>query len=315
MLGHTKKLKADHPARPHSRLFGYQEIEKMFSLPWQQHPIQKTTSAGQLLSARRIIVKIGSALLVDPQTRKLRGAWLESLIADVARFFSRGQQVILVTSGAVALGSCQFDGLDRPLRIEEKQTAAAIGQVRLMLAYEQRLKRHGFASGQMLLTSQDIENQNRRHNAWSTLQQLLKIGAVPIINENDTTATAEICFGDNDRLAARVAQMVNADLLILLSNVDGLFTEDPHDNPLARLVTEVRCITPEIEAMAGHSLTRYSSGGMVTKLMAAKIAMGAGCGMVIARGTEPYPLAAIENGSPSTSFVPIAKDKAIRGDL
>ncbi|RUV91710.1 glutamate 5-kinase [Mesorhizobium sp. M5C.F.Ca.IN.020.14.1.1] len=272
------------------------------------------TSAGQLLSARRVIVKIGSALLVDAQTGKIRGRWLESLIADVVRYFSRGQQVIIVTSGAVALGSSRFKGLDRALTIEEKQTAAAIGQVRLMLAYEQSLKRHGFALGQMLLTSEDIENEPRRLNARSTVQQLLKFGAVPVINENDTTATAEICFGDNDRLAARVAQMVNADLLVLLSNVDGLFTEDPHDNPLAHLVTEVRCITPEIEAMAGHSRTRHSSGGMLTKLVAARIAMDAGCGMIIASGTERYPLAGIENGAPSTSFVPLARDRAIRGE-
>ncbi|TIL72190.1 MAG: glutamate 5-kinase [Mesorhizobium sp.] len=267
------------------------------------------TSAGQLLLARRLIVKIGSALLVDAETGEICGVWLESLVADVVRFLSRGQQVIIVTSGAVALGSSQFNCLGRPLRIEEKQPAAAIGQVRLMLAYEQSLKRHGFAAGQMLLSSEDLGNHHRRLNAWSALQQLHKVGAVPIINENDTTATAEIGFGDNDQLAARVAQMVKADVLVLLSNVDGLFTEDPHNNPLASLVTEVRCITPEIEAMAGHSHARYSSGGMVTKLMAAKITMDAGCGMVIARGNRPYPLAAIENGAPSTSFVPLAKGR------
>ncbi|RWD50752.1 MAG: glutamate 5-kinase [Mesorhizobium sp.] len=272
------------------------------------------TRSVQLLSAQRLVVKIGTALLVDEVTGDIRNAWLETLIADIVRLFARGQQVIIVTSGAVALGSGQFGGLGRPLRIEEKQTAAAIGQVRLMLAYEQSLKRHGFAVGQMLLTGEDMENQHRRLNAWSTLQQLLKIGAVPVINENDTTATAEICFGDNDRLAARVAQMVNADLLILLSNVDGLFTEDPHDNPLACLVKEVRCITPEIEAMAGHSHTCHSSGGMVTKLMAARTAMDAGCGMIIARGNEAYPLAAIENGAPSTSFVPLARDRATPGE-
>ncbi|MER9794158.1 glutamate 5-kinase [Mesorhizobium sp. M0213] len=272
------------------------------------------TSAVQLLSARRLIVKIGSALLVDAETGEIRGPWLETLIADVVRFFARGQQVIIVTSGAVALGSSQFNGSDRPLRIEEKQTAAAIGQVRLMIAYERSLKRHGFRLGQILLSSEDIENQHRRLNARSTVQQLLKVGAVPIINENDTTATAEICFGDNDRLAALVAQMVNADVLVLLSNVDGLFTEDPHHNPLARLVTEVRCITPEIEAMAGHSHARHSSGGMVTKLLAARIAMDAGCEMVIARGNKSYPLAAMENGGPSTWFVPLAKDRATCGE-
>ncbi|QKC99984.1 glutamate 5-kinase [Mesorhizobium sp. NZP2298] len=273
----------------------------------QRHPTAATTTSVRLISAHRLVVKIGSALLVDEETGDIRSAWLETLIADIVRLFARGQQVIIVTSGAVALGSGQFDGLGRSLRIEEKQTAAAIGQVRLMLAYEQSLKRHSFAVGQMLLTGEDMENQHRRHNAWSTLQQLLKIGAVPIINENDTTATAEICFGDNDRLAAQIAQMVNADVLVLLSNVDGLFTEDPHDNPLARLVTEVRCITPEIEAMAGHSRARHSSGGMVTKLMAARIAMDAGCEMAIASGNKSYPLAAIENGGPSTWFLPLAK--------
>ncbi|MER9826716.1 glutamate 5-kinase, partial [Mesorhizobium sp. M0115] len=207
-----------------------------------------------------------------------------------------------VTSGAVAVGSSHFNHLDRSLRVEEKQTAAAIGQVKLIRAYEQSLKRHGFGVGQILLTREDIDDQHRRLNAVSTLQQLLKVGAVPIINENDTTATADICFGDNDQLAARVAQMVNADVVVLLSNVDGLFSENPHDNPAAHLVTHVRCITPEIEAMAGHSLARHSSGGMVTKLMAARIATDAGCEMVIARGDKSYPLAAIENGGPSTWF-------------
>ncbi|MER8752602.1 glutamate 5-kinase [Mesorhizobium sp. M1050] len=265
-----------------------------------------------LLSARRMIVKIGSALIADTETGEIRGPWLETLIEDVVRIFSRGQQVIIVTSGAVAIGSCQFDQLDRPLRIEEKQTAAAIGQVRLMLAYEKGFNRHGFGLGQILLTRQDIDNQHRRHTVRSTLQRLLEIGAVPVINENDATATAENCFGDNDQLAAQVMKVANADLLILLSNVDGLFTEDPHDNPSARLVTEVGCITPEIEAMAARSPARHSSGGMVTKLMAARIAMDAGCGMVIAKGNKPYPLTAIENGELSTWFVPFANDRASR---
>ncbi|MER9702610.1 glutamate 5-kinase [Mesorhizobium sp. M0146] len=260
-----------------------------------------------MASARRLIVKIGSALIGDAETGEIRGLWLETLIEDVVRFFARGQQVIIVTSGAVAVGSSHFNHLDRSLRVEEKQTAAAIGQVQLMHAYEQSFKRHGFGVGQILLTREDIDNQHRRLNTASTLQQLLKVRAVPIINENDTTATAEICFGDNDRLAARVAQMANAEVVVLLSNVDGLFAENPHDNPGARLVTEVRCITPEIEAMAGHSLARHSSGGMVTKLMAARIAMDAGCQVVIARGNEPYPLAAIENGGPSTWFFPLVK--------
>ncbi|MER8943588.1 glutamate 5-kinase [Mesorhizobium sp. M0915] len=279
----------------------------MSSLLVQQHSTAAPTSPIRLVSARRLIVKIGSALIADAETGNIRGPWLETLIEDVVRFFARGQQVIIVTSGAVAVGSSYFNHLDRCLRVEEKQTAAAIGQVRLIRAYEQSFKRHGFGVGQILLSREDIYNQHRCLIAGSTIQQLLKVGVVPIINENDTTATAESCLGDNDRLAARVAQMVNADVVILLSNVDGLFSEDPHDNPAARLVTEVRCITSEIEAMAGHSLARHSSGGMVTKLMAARIATDAGCEMVIARGNKSYPLTAIENGGPSTWFLPLAK--------
>ncbi|RWK79939.1 MAG: glutamate 5-kinase [Mesorhizobium sp.] len=264
---------------------------------------------GLSLYARRIVVKIGSALIADAETGEIRGPWLETLIEDVVRIHARGQQVIIVTSGAVAAGSCPFNQLDRLLRIEEKQTAAAIGQVRILLAFEKTLKRHGLGLGQILLNRQDIDNQHGRHNARSTLQRLLEIGAVPVINENDATATVENCFGDNDQLAASIAQIVNADLLILLSNVDGLFTEDPHDNPLAPLVREVRSITPEIEAMAGHSRARHSSGGMATKLIAARIAMDAGCGMVIAKGNKPYPLTAIENGELSTWFVPFPNDR------
>lgn len=266
-----------------------------------------TMTAVELLSAHRLIVKIGSALVADAETGEIRGPWLENLIEDVARFLARGQQLIIVTSGAVAVGSCRFSKLDRPPEAAERQAAAAIGQVRIMLAYEQAFKRHGFSTGQVLLTREDIDDEHRCLNTRSTLQQLLKIGAVPVVNENDTTATAEIRFGDNDRLAARVAQMTSADLLILLSDVDGLFTEDPHGNPMARLVTKVQCITPEIEAMAAHSPALYSSGGMATKLMAARIAMDAGFEMVIAKGNKPYPLAAIENGGPSTWFVPLAK--------
>jgi len=260
--------------------------------------------AGKLDSARCLVVKIGSALIADVDTGEVRSPWLESFIEDVVRCFARGQQVIIVTSGAVALGSRNYNRRDKGLRTEEKQTAAAIGQVRLMLAYEQALKRHGLGMGQVLLTNEDIEDQHRRLNVRSTLQQLLKIGAVPVVNENDTTVTAETCLGDNDRLAAWIAELVSAEFLILLCNVDGLSTEDPHVNPLARLVTEVRRITPEIDAMGGHSLTRYSTGGMVTKLAAARIVMDAGSTMVIARGNKPHPLAAIENGGPSTWFLP-----------
>lgn len=281
-----------------------------------QEKIRETclaTRTVQLLSARRLIVKIGSAVVADAETGEIRGPWLETLIKDVVRFFARGQQVIIVTSGAVAVGSRHFKQLGRSLRIEEKQAAAAIGQIRLMIAYEQSLKRHGFGLGQVLLTSADVDNQRCRFNARSAFQQLLKVGAVPVINENDATATPEVCLGDNDRLAARVAQIAKADLLILLSDVDGLFTEDPHDNPLARMIPEVRRITPEIETMAGPSPARHGSGGMVTKLTAARIAMDVGCNVVIAKGNKSYPLAAIENGAPSTWFIPPARETATRG--
>ncbi|WP_439402498.1 glutamate 5-kinase [Bradyrhizobium sp. DASA03068] len=275
----------------------------------QQDSIAAIANSVQLLSAARLIVKIGSGLVFDADTGEIRGSWLETLIEDVARFVGRGQQVIIVTSGAVAAGSRRFCRSDRRLQAEEKQAAAAIGQVQLMIAYEQSLKHHGFAVGQLLLTAQDIDNRHRYLNVRSTLQQLLKVGAVPVVNENDATATTDICFGDNDRLAARVAEMVNADVLILLSSVDGLFTEDPQENQFARMITEVRCITPEIQAMAGHSTARHGSGGMVTKLMAASMVMDVGCEMVISNGSKPYPLAAIENGGPSTWFFPLAKDK------
>ncbi|MCA1408793.1 glutamate 5-kinase [Ensifer sp. IC3342] len=270
-----------------------------------------TASTGQLSSARRLVVKIGSGLIANTETGEIRESWLNTLIEDVGRLFSRGQQVIIVTSGAVAVGSRRASLLDGA-----KHVAAAIGQVQIMRAYEKSLARCGLGVGQVLLSCEDIHNQNRRLNTKQTLQQLLQVEAVPVVNENDTTATADIRVGDNDRLAAWVAQMVGADILILLSNVDGLFTEDPSGNPLARLLTEVRFITPEIEAMASHSPNRHSSGGMITKLVAAKIAMEAGCKMLIAKGTISHPLSAIERGGPSTCFVPFTndRDKSEAGD-
>ncbi|WFU12796.1 glutamate 5-kinase (plasmid) [Rhizobium sp. CB3090] len=268
------------------------------------------TSAAQLLSAHRIVVKIGSALIADGETGHIRGPWLETMIEDVVRFFARGQQVIIVTSGAVAAGSYHFNDSDSPLKNEERKAAAAIGQVRLMLAFERSLKRFGFGLGQLLLTGEDLRNRHRRINMWSTVRRILQVGALPVINENDTTATTETCVGDNDQLAAHVAELLQADILILLSNIDGLFTEDPHNNPSARLITKVQRITPRIEAMATHSHSRHSSGGMLTKLMAARITMNAGCNMIIAKGTRSYPLSAIENGGPSTWFVPSTSDRA-----
>src|SRR3984893_3473972 len=244
--------------------------------------------AEALASARRLIVKIGSALLVA-ENGEIRRQWLAALAGDVARCRARGQEVILVSSGAIAVGRRHLGLTGRQLRLEEKQAAAATGQIRLAHAYEEALAKHGITVALILLTPDDTEERRRHLNARATLNQLLALGAVPVINENDTVATAEIRFGDNDRLAARVAQMVSADTLVLLSDIDGLYTADPRKDQGAILIPEVRELTAEVEAMAGDAPAGYSSGGMVTKLAAARIAMAAGCRMVIAMGKTMQP--------------------------
>ena len=264
-----------------------------------------------LAEARRLIVKIGSALLVDDDGH-IRRAWLEALAVDLARCRARGQEVIVVTSGAIAVGRRHLGLVGRGLRLEEKQAAAATGQIRLAHAWQEALAAHGITVAQLLLTPEDTEERRRHLNARATLNQLLALGAVPVINENDTVATTEIRFGDNDRLAARVAQMASADTLVLLSDVDGLYTADPRRDPSARLVPEVRELSSEIEAMAGEALPGYSSGGMVTKLAAARIAMSAGCRMLIALGKPVSPLLRIEEGAPCTWFVPSAEPRTQR---
>ena len=263
------------------------------------------TPAQALAAARRVIVKIGSSLLVA-ERGEIRGAWLAALADDVARCRARGQEVILVSSGAVAVGRRHLGLADRRLRLEEKQAAAATGQIRLAHAYQEALAGHGITVAQILLTLEDTEERRRHLNARATFAQLLTLGAVPVVNENDTIATAEIRFGDNDRLAARVAQMTSADTLVLLSDIDGLYTADPRKDPSARHIPVVREVGPEIEAMAGEAPLGYSSGGMVTKLAAARIAMAAGCRMVIAMGKVMEPLAAIEGGARATWFIPSA---------
>jgi glutamate 5-kinase len=255
-----------------------------------------------LATARRLVVKIGSALLVDQETGAIRRDWLDALADDVASLHARGRQVMLVSSGAIAVGRGRL-GLDRAtIRIEEKQAAAAAGQIRLAHAYEETLRRHGIAVAQVLLTLDDTEERRRHLNARNTLEALLRLGAVPIINENDTVATEEIRFGDNDRLAARVAAMTRAEALVLLSDIDGLYTADPRRDPKATLISEVAEITPEIEAMAGAAPVGHSSGGMITKLAAARIATAAGCCMAIADGRRAHPLAALEAGAACTWF-------------
>jgi glutamate 5-kinase len=219
---------------------------------------QALSNAAPLVRARRLVVKVGSALLVGGDSGRVNRAWLETLAEDLLRLRRRGQQLILVSSGAIALGRRRLGLRSGTLRLEESQAAAAVGQIRLAHAYKELLEEHGVTVAQMLLTLEDSERRRRYLNARATLEALLALGALPVINENDTVATAEIRYGDNDRLAARVAQMAGADCLVLLSDVEGLYSADPNKDPRARIVPEVRHITPEIEAMAGRSASRWA---------------------------------------------------------
>ncbi|MFZ9708615.1 MAG: glutamate 5-kinase [Steroidobacteraceae bacterium] len=270
------------------------------------------TPANPLLRARRVVVKVGSALLVDSATGRLNRAWLASLIDDVVRLRRQGREVILVSSGAIALGRRHL-GLPRgALRLEESQAAAAVGQIRLAHAYKELLEARELPVAQVLLTLEDSEQRRRYLNARATLHTLLERGAIPVINENDTVATAEIRYGDNDRLAARVAQMISADCLVLLSDIDGLYTADPKRVPDAKFIPVVRTITPEIEAMAGESASEFGRGGMTTKLLAARIAIAAGCHFCIAAGSPRHPVRRIEQGARCTWFRPSATPVAAR---
>ena len=261
-------------------------------------------------AARRLVVKIGSALVVDRGVP--RGAWMAGVAADIAALRRRGTDVIVVSSGAIALARHVLGLTRRNLRLEEKQAAAAVGQIRLAQAWTDALQGHGLTAAQLLLTLEDSEDRRRYLNARATLTTLLGLGCVPVINENDSVATAEIRFGDNDRLAARVAEMVQADQLILLSDIDGLYTADPKTDPLAAHIAVVAAITPEIEAMGGEPPPGYSSGGMRTKLVAARIATGAGCAMAIAVGGVARPLQALIDGGRCTWFLPAAEGRSAR---
>jgi len=266
--------------------------------------VGEAANMNDLRKARRLIVKIGSALLVDQATGQIHRTWLESLCDDLAALKAGGTEVVVVTSGAVAVGRRHLGLPAGTLKLEEKQAAAATGQIRLAHAYQEALHRHGVTVAQVLLTIDDSENRRRYLNARNTLEALLRFGAVPVINENDTVATTEIRFGDNDRLAARVAQMIAADTLVLFSDIDGLYTADPRKDPDARFLPVVEELTPEIEAMAGDPGSAFGSGGMVTKIMAARIALGAGCRMVIAPGKPLNPLQAMIAGGRCTWFLP-----------
>jgi glutamate 5-kinase len=265
-----------------------------------------------LATAKRVVVKVGSALLVDQNTGRLNRAWLQSLIEDLLRLRRRGAQVILVSSGAIALGRRHLNLPSGTLRLEESQAAAAVGQIRLAHAYKELLEESEVTVAQVLLTLEDSEQRTRYLNARATLEALLQLDAIPVINENDTVATAEIRYGDNDRLAARVAQMASADCLVLLSDVDGLYTADPTLEPSAQFIEQVLHITPEIEAMAGRSASNVGSGGMATKIAAARIAVHAGCHMCIASGHERHPIRRIESGARSTWFIPHSTPVAAR---
>ena len=260
-----------------------------------------TTRLRSLSRVKRVVIKIGSALLVD-RGSGIKKEWLDAISDDIAALKARGTDVLVVSSGAIALGRTVLDMPSGALKLEESQACAAVGQIALARHWSESLSRHQIVAGQILLTLGDTEERRRYLNARATLNQLLKIGAVPIINENDTVATTEIRYGDNDRLAARVATMAGADLLVLLSDIDGLYTAPPHLDPQARFLDTIEEITPAIEAMAGGAASELSRGGMRTKIDAGKIATSAGCAMIIASGKTMNPLSSIENGARHSWF-------------
>jgi glutamate 5-kinase len=273
-----------------------------------------------LADFRRVVVKVGSSLLVDAQAGRLKESWLASLAADLAEFHRDKRDLLVVSSGAIALGRAVLKLAGGPLKLEDSQAAAAVGQIALARAWTEALSRHGIIAGQVLVTLGDTEERRRYLNARSTIDTLLQWRAIPVINENDTVATSEIRYGDNDRLAARVATMVSADLLVLLSDVDGLYDKPPETDQAARHVARVERITPEIGAMAGAAPSEFSRGGMQTKIEAARIATSGGTHMIIASGRRDHPLCAIAEGARCTWFLtpanPVtARKKWIAGAL
>ena len=263
-----------------------------------------------LTDARRVVVKIGSSLLVEGGA--LRADWLRTLSEDVAALRARGVDVILVSSGSIALGRAALSLAEGALPLEKSQAAAAVGQIRLARAYEEALAPHGITTAQVLVTLEDSADRRRYLNSRATLEQLLSLGVVPIVNENDTVATDEIRYGDNDRLGAQIAVTVGADVLVLLSDVDGFYSGNPKENSGAKRFDTIAEITPEIEAMAGDAGTGLSKGGMKTKLLAAKTAMAGGAAMAITLGSAPHPLKELDAGAPATWFQPGTDPQAAR---
>lgn len=257
----------------------------------------------KLKNFRRIVVKVGSSLLVDAAAGEVRAEWLAALAADIAELHKNGRDVLVVSSGSIALGRSRLKLPRGALKLEESQAAAAVGQIALARIWSEVLGHHGIGAGQILVTLQDTEERRRYLNARSTIDKLLDWRAVPVINENDTVATNEIRYGDNDRLAARVATMASADCLVLLSDIDGLYTAPPASDPNARLIPVVESVSAEIEAMAGGAASETSRGGMTTKIEAAKIATTAGTHMLIASGKVMHPLKSIWDGGPCTWFL------------
>ena len=256
----------------------------------------------KLQTAQIVIIKVGSALLVDEQQNRINEEWLASMAADIASLHAAGKSVVVVSSGAIALGRQGLGLRSTGLRLEEKQAAAATGQVILANAWMMALAKHNITTAQILLSPDDTETRRRHLNARATMKTLLELNSVPVVNENDTVTTAEIRYGDNDRLAARVAAMLSADMLCLLSDVDGLYTENPSLNSAATHLAEIDALTPEVLKMAGSANAAYASGGMVTKLEAARIATKAGCDMVICDGQPLGPLSKLRDGARSTLF-------------
>jgi glutamate 5-kinase len=266
----------------------------------------------QLADAGLVVVKVGSTLVVDEASGEIRRDWLMALADDIAALRARGQKVVIVSSGAIAAGRRRLGLKSRKLKLEQNQASAAVGMIRIAHAFQDALARHDIPVAQSLLTLEDSEIRRRYLNARSTFTTLLELGAVPLINENDTVATDEIRFGDNDRLSARVAAMISADTLVLLSDIDGLYTADPRVDPKAEFVPVVRDITGEIEASAGATRTDYGTGGMKTKIAAARIALGAGCRMVIAQGRDDHALRKLDESGRGTWFLPTEGMKAAR---